>query len=103
MDERPRLPGKTRSLARPRYNRCPNGDSLITVNKQAKVGEAIIVLNREGIDQIPVIENGQFVGSISSAALLEKIIQDPQLQNKQVGEVMDKPMLFVAPDSTSLT
>lgn len=75
-------------------------DSLITVNKQAKVGEAIIVLNREGIDQIPVIENGQFVGSISSAALLEKIIQDPQLQNKQVGEVMDKPMLFVAPDST---
>jgi cystathionine beta-synthase len=75
-------------------------DSLITVNKQARVGEAIIVLNREGIDQIPVIENGQFVGSVSSAALLEKIIQDPQLQNKQVGEVMDKPMLFVAPDST---
>jgi cystathionine beta-synthase len=31
---------------------------------------------------------------------LEKIIQDPQLQNKQVGEIMDRPMLFVAPDST---
>jgi len=75
-------------------------DSLFTVNKEAKVGEAIVVLNREGIDQIPVVENGQFVGSVSSAALLEKIIQDPQLQNKQVGEVMDKPMLFVAPDST---
>jgi cystathionine beta-synthase len=75
-------------------------DSLYTVNKSSKVSEAIIVLNREGIDQIPVTENGHFVGSISSSLLLEKLIQDPQLHHKQVGEVMDKPMLFVAPDST---
>ena len=59
-----------------------------------------MLMNREGIDQIPVLEDTQFVGSVSSASLLEKIIQDPQLQNKQVGEVMDKPMLFIAPDST---
>jgi cystathionine beta-synthase len=75
-------------------------DSLFTVGRSAKIADAILVLNREGIDQIPVTDNGQFVGSISSATLLEKIIQDPQLQNKQVGEIMDKPMLFVAPDST---
>ncbi len=75
-------------------------DSLITVSKSAKVSEAILVFNREGIDQVPVVDNGQFVGSISSSSLLEKIIQDPQLQRKQVAEVMDKPMLFVAPDST---
>jgi cystathionine beta-synthase len=64
------------------------------------VSDVILMMNREGIDQIPVLEDTQFVGSVSSASLLEKIIQDPQLQNKQVGEVMDKPMLFVAPDST---
>lgn len=75
-------------------------DSLYTVNQSSKISEAIVVLNREGIDQIPVTENGQFVGSISSSTLLEKIIHDPQMQNKQVGDVMDKPMLFVAPDST---
>jgi cystathionine beta-synthase len=75
-------------------------DSLHTVNKSAKVSEAILLMNREGIDQIPVTEQGHFVGSISSASLLEKIIQDPQLSTKQVGEVMDKPMQFVAPDST---
>lgn len=75
-------------------------DSLITVNKSAKVSEAILVFNREGIDQIPVTDDGHFVGSISASSLLEKIIQDPQLQTKQVGDVMDKPMLFVAPDST---
>lgn len=75
-------------------------DSLYTVPVNTKVSEVILLMNREGIDQIPVVENGQFVGSISSASLLEKIIMEPQLQTKQVGDVMDKPMLFVAPDST---
>lgn len=75
-------------------------DSLHTISKSSKVSDVILMMNREGIDQIPVLDDGQFVGSVSSASLLEKIIQDPQLQNKEVGEVMDKPMLFVAPDST---
>lgn len=75
-------------------------NSLYTVAKSASVGEAIRVMNREGIDQIPVTDNENFVGSVSSSSLLEKIIQDPQLQKKQVGDIMDKPMLFVAPDST---
>jgi len=75
-------------------------NSLHTVSKSSRISEAILLMNREGIDQIPVLEQDQFVGSVSSASLLEKIIHDPLLQQKQVGEVMDKPMLFVAPDST---
>ena len=75
-------------------------ETLITVNRSAKVSDAILMFNREGIDQIPVIDEGHFVGSIGSSSILEKIIQDPQLQKKKVGDVMDKPMLFVAPDST---
>lgn len=77
-----------------------DSNDLFTVEKSARVSEAILILNREGIDQIPVTDNGHFVGSISSAGLLEKIIADPNLQNKQVSDVMDKPMIFVAPDST---
>ena len=75
-------------------------NSLFTVPRSSRVGEAIRVMNREGIDQIPVTEQDNFVGSVSSSSLLEKIIQDPNLQDKQVGDIMDKPMLFVAPDST---
>jgi cystathionine beta-synthase len=75
-------------------------NSLFTVARASRVGDAIRVMNREGIDQIPVTDQDNFVGSVSAASLLEKIIQDPQLQNKQVGDIMDKPMLFVAPDST---
>jgi cystathionine beta-synthase len=75
-------------------------DGLHTVTKNAKVGDAILLMSREGIDQIPVIEKDQFIGSVSSSGLLEKMIEDPHLRDKTVGEVMDKPMLFVAPDST---
>ncbi len=75
-------------------------DSLCTVANNAKVSEAILLMNKEGIDQIPVTEGDQFVGSVSSSMLLEKILEDPQLQHKQIYEVMDKPMQFVAPDST---
>jgi len=74
--------------------------SLYTVSKNAKVSEAILLMSRQGIDQIPVTDNDNFVGSISSSSLLEKMMEDPQLSNKPIGEVMDKPMLFVAPDST---
>jgi len=75
-------------------------DGLHTVSKTTKVSDVILLMNREGIDQIPVTENSQFVGSVSSASLLEKIISEPKLQSKQIGDIMDKPMLFVAPDST---
>lgn len=75
-------------------------DALCTVARQAKVSEAILLMNKEGIDQIPVTEGDQFVGSVSSSMLLEKIMEDPQLKDKAIAEVMDKPMQFVAPDST---
>ena len=75
-------------------------DSLCTVANKAKVSEAILLMNKEGIDQIPVTEGDQFVGSVSSSMLLEKIMEDPQLKNKIISEIMDKPMQFVAPDST---
>jgi cystathionine beta-synthase len=75
-------------------------DSLFTVSNQAKINDVISLFNKEGIDQIPVVENDQFVGSVSSSGLLEKMIEDPDVRTKSVGEVMDKPMQFVAPDST---
>lgn len=75
-------------------------NSLFTVRPESTVSDAIQVLNREGIDQVPVGEGNHFVGSISAASLLEKLPQDPEILSKKVSDVMDKPMLFVAPDST---
>ncbi|ELR68754.1 Cystathionine beta-synthase [Fulvivirga imtechensis AK7] len=75
-------------------------DKLYTVQKTEKIGEVVKMLNKEGIDQVPVVENNHFVGSISTTKLLEKLIEDPDIKNKEVSEVMDDPMPFVAMDNT---
>ncbi|MBL3658075.1 cystathionine beta-synthase [Fulvivirga sediminis] len=73
---------------------------LYSVEKAMKVGEVMKVLNQEGIDQVPVVENDEFVGSVSTTKLLEKLIEDPELRNKPVSDIMDDPMPFVAMDNT---
>jgi len=75
-------------------------DSLYTVSKYSTIGEAIKIMNQQGVDQVPVTDEGEFVGSVTTTSLVEKIINDPTLKDKQVGEIMDKPMQIVALDST---
>jgi cystathionine beta-synthase len=75
-------------------------ESLHTVSKTSTIGETIRIMNKEGVDQLPVVEGNEFVGSVTTATLIEKIIYDPSLKDKTVGEIMDKPMQVVALDST---
>ena len=75
-------------------------DRLVTVTSTEPLESAILVLNREGIDQLPVVDGAEFVGTVSTAGLLEKVIQNPEARKLPVREVMDKPMQFVAVDST---
>ena len=75
-------------------------NSLYTIPKNSKIGDAIRLMNKEGIDQMPVVDGDEFVGSVTAASLLEKIIFEPGMKDKLVGELMDKPMQFVALDST---
>lgn len=88
------------STARDIINVRNGKDSLFTVNKNSKLGDAIRLMNKEGIDQMPVVEGEEFVGSVAASTILEKIIFEPSLKETTVGEAMDKPMQFVALDST---
>jgi cystathionine beta-synthase len=75
-------------------------DALYTVSKNATIGQAIQIMNQKGVDQVPVTDENEFVGSVTTANLVEKIIMDPSLKDKPVGEIMDNPMQVVALDST---
>ncbi len=81
-----------------RHRNGMNG--LFTVKKSARIGEAIKIMNQQGIDQVPVVDESEFVGSVASGSLLEKIIDDPTVKDSSVGDLMDKPMQFVALDTT---
>lgn len=71
-------------------------DKLVTVEKSTTVGEAIKMLNQKGISQIPVTDSEQFVGSLTDSKLLHHLIDNPEIRNKPVADVMDKPFQFVS-------
>lgn len=78
-----------------------NGSSkLVTIDANSRVGDAVKMLAVEGISQIPVTENGQYVGSIVDSKVLHRLIEEPEIKDAPVRELMDKPFRFVGLDNT---
>lgn len=78
-----------------------NGNgSLITVNSNTTIGEAIKKLNETGVSQMPVIEGENFVGSLVDSKVLAKLIENPELKKSKVADIMEKPFQFVAMNNT---
>jgi cystathionine beta-synthase len=61
---------------------------LVYVNPKDKVSKAFEVLNEKGYSQIPVIEDGESVGSLREAKLLANLVENPLLFNSYVEDVM---------------
>ncbi len=76
------------------------GDGLFTINSSTKIGDAIQTMNARGIDQAPVVGDGEFVGSISDAKILKALIGDPALKNRPISQIMDASFKFIALDNT---
>ncbi len=74
--------------------------SLLTVNSDTKIGEAILKMHEHGVDQVPVISNDSFVGSISDGKVLKELLSKPELKDEPVSEIMDGPFPFVSPNET---
>ncbi|MFM7194481.1 MAG: pyridoxal-phosphate dependent enzyme, partial [Bacteroidota bacterium] len=94
------LEERTYGSARDIIHSRGSNDRLVTISQDDLLEKAIMVLNREGIDQLPVVHGEEFVGTVSTAGLLEKVIQSPEARKQPLREVMDKPMQVVALDST---
>ena len=92
---------RTFATARDIVHRKNGQGTLMTVATDARVAEAIRLLNREGISQIPVVDQkGDVVGSLTDSVILHRLIEEPEVRQLSVAEVMDKPFKFVALDST---
>ena len=80
-----------------RQNR--NGQ-LVTIDKNARVSEAVALLTNGSISQLPVTDGDDFAGSLIDSKLLAQMIENPELRDQRVSEVMDKPFPFVPMDNT---
>jgi cystathionine beta-synthase len=63
-------------------------DKLLTIDHEMTVGNAINILSKEGIDQLPVTAGESFVGSLASSRLLHLLINDPVIKDQPVKMVM---------------
>ena len=62
------------------------------------VQDAIDVMNKTNISQIPVIENGKQVGSINESLVLNMLTSNPTAKNEPVSSIMADPFPEVTSD-----
>lgn len=89
-----------RDIIKTRNANGQNHADLITIDKKMTLGEAAKAFNQDGISQIPVSDGHEIVGSISDSKILNLLINNPEAKSQTIGEIMDKPFIFVGLDNT---
>lgn len=64
------------------------GLKLLTIDVNDTIGDALSILNKYNISQIPVTENGHFVGSLNESYLFTRLMESIELKNKSVKLLM---------------
>ncbi len=72
---------------------------LITLSASQTVAEAIELMKKYDIENIPVISNGNSIGAISESGLFNKILNDADVKLQSVETVMEKAYPEVAFDT----
>jgi cystathionine beta-synthase len=75
---------------------------VVSIPLAVTIGDAVNLMREHSISQLPVMEGGNVVGSISEARILDTLLADPNARTKPVAEYMEKPYLVISED-TSLT
>ena len=80
--------------------------AVVLARTSDRVGEAIDTLQRFGISQLPVSQDADgdalegIVGSVSEQGLLDRAYRNPEIVDRTIGEVMDRPLPTVAVEAS---
>jgi cystathionine beta-synthase len=72
---------------------------LVTISPKQTVSDAIDLMKKYEIENIPVMNGEGVVGSLSEGGLFSKIIFNPEIKNETVESVMEKPYPIVPFDT----
>lgn len=72
---------------------------LITVELQQSVAEAVELMQKYDIEQIPVINGEGPVGAISESGLFQKVFNNPEIKSSKVQDVLEPALPVVAFDT----
>jgi cystathionine beta-synthase len=80
--------------------------TLVTIAAHQKVGEAIDVMQRYSISQLPVVRDGELgsladvIGSLQDRDLLDRVFKNPDALHEDVASAMQPPLAAVEADQT---
>jgi cystathionine beta-synthase len=75
--------------------------ALITISSHQKVGEAIDVMQRYSISQLPVVRDGELqsltdvIGSLQDRDLLDRVFKNPDALHEDVAAAMQPPLATI--------
>jgi cystathionine beta-synthase len=72
--------------------------ALVSVSPGASVRQALNLMSTWGVSQIPVIDGGDCVGSVSEGPLMGRALGDGALLDRPVSELMQPPFPVVDAD-----
>jgi cystathionine beta-synthase len=76
--------------------RRPSGSPpLVSVAPAAMVRQALNLMNTWDVSQIPVVDNGEPIGTLLENTLMTRALAQPALLDRPVREVMDAPLPVV--------
>jgi cystathionine beta-synthase len=68
---------------------------LISIDPGQTISEAVELMKKYDIEHIPVMKNGELVGSISENGLFQKMFTDPEIKSLPAGELLEDPFPIV--------
>jgi cystathionine beta-synthase len=79
---------------------------LVTISSHQKVGEAIDVMQRYSISQLPVVRDGEVesltdvIGSLQDRDLLDRVFKNPDALHEDVAAAMQPPLATIDVDDS---
>ena len=93
----PRITVRAGQVVRDKMRRT---GQIISVPLGITVEDAVNLMREHAISQIPVIESGDVVGSLSEARILEILVQNPEAKRRPVAEYMEGPFPVISEDAS---
>jgi len=88
------------SAAQVVHDKQRRAERLVFVPLGITVEDAVNLMREHDISQVPVIEGGEVVGSISETRILDILVSDPAAKRKPVAEYMEKPFPVISEDAS---
>lgn len=63
--------------------------NLVAVSPDKTVAQAVELMKKYDIEQIPVMDNGEPIGAVSESGLFQKVFSNPEIRNATVASVLE--------------